>query len=122
MLNKEFTIESLGVFMAETDIEKSDFSVIGWAAKILNDDITTADATFIEILVETDVMNRLFVKEMRKIKHTAKILQKDGSRRIEYFAVHGNVIIYDLYREYPRLQQIQKYTNINGFNVMLFND
>ena len=122
MLNKEFIIESLGVFMAETDIEKSNFSVTGWAAKILNDDITTTDATFIEILVETDVMNALFIKEMRKIKHTANILQKDGTRRIEYFAVHGNVIIYDLYRGYPRLQQIQKYTNVNGFNVMLFND
>ena len=122
MLNKEFTIESLNVFMAETDIEKSDFSVIGWAAKILNDDITTSDNAFVEVLVDTDVMNRLFVKEMRKIKHIANFLQSDGSKRIEYFAVHGNVIIYDLYQGYPRLQQIQKYTNINGFNVMLFND
>jgi hypothetical protein len=59
---------------------------------------------------------------MRKIKHIAHILQKDGSRRIEYFAVHGNVIIYDLYQVYPRLQQIREFTNINGFNVMLFND
>ena len=122
MLNKEFTIESLETLMAETDIISEDFIVIGWAAKILNGDITTSDNTFIEILVDTDVMNRLFVKEMRKTKHIAHILQNDGTRRIEYFTVHGNVIIYDLYQGYPRLQQIQKYTNIDGFNVMLFND
>ena len=122
MLNKEFTIESLNVFITETGIEKSNFSVTGWAAKILNDDITTSDNTFVEVLVDTDIMNPLFIKEMRKIKHIANFLQSDGSKRIEYFAVHGNVIIYDLYQGYPRLQQIQKYTNINGFNVMLFND
>ena len=122
MLNKEFILESIDTFIRETGIEKSNFSVTGWAAKILNDDITTADATFVEILVGTYVMNRLFIKEMRKTKHIANILQKDGTRRIEYFTVHGNVIIYDLYQGYPRLQQIQKYTNIDGFNVMLFND
>ena len=122
MLNKEFTIESLTTLMSETDLEKSNFSVTGWAAKILNDEILTSDNTFIEILVDTDVMNALFIKEMRKTKHIANILQKDGTRRIEYFTVHGNVIIYDLYQGYPRLQQIQKFTNIDGFNVMLFDE
>ena len=122
MFNKEFTIESLNVLMNETGIEKSSFSVIGRCAKILNDEILTSDNTFIEILVDTDVMNALFIKEMRKTKHIANILQKDGTRRIEYFTVHGNVIIYDLYQGYPRLQQIQKFTNIDGFIVMLFDE
>ena len=122
MFNKEFTIESLNVLMDETGLTKSDFSVIGWCAKILVNEIITSDNTFVEILVDTDVMNRLFIKEMRKTKHIANILQKDGTRRIEYFTVHGNVIIYVLYQGYPRLQQMQQYKNINGFNVMLFND
>ena len=122
MFNKEFTIESLETLMVETGLEKVSFSIIGWCAKILNDEILTSDNAFVEILVNTDVMNRLFVKEMRKTKHIAHILQKNGTRRIEYFTVHGNVIIYDLYQGYPRLQQIQQYTNINGFNVMLFDE
>ena len=122
MFNKEFTIESLNVLMDETGLTKSDFSVIGWCAKILVNEIITSDNTFVEILVGSYVMNCLFIKEMRKTKHIANILQKDGTRRIEYFTVHGNVIIYDLYQGYPRLQQIQQYTNIDGFNVMLFDE
>jgi hypothetical protein len=73
-------------------------------------------------MVDIDVMNRLFIKEMRKTKHIANILQKDGTRRIEYFTVHGNVIIYVLYQGYPRLQQLRQYLTIDGFNVMLFED
>ena len=122
MLNKEFILESINVLMNETDINSNNFIVIGWAAKILNDDITTADVNFIEVLVDTDTMNALFIKEMRKIKHIANILQKDGTRRIEYFTVHGNVIIYDLYQGHPSLKKIQKYTNINGFSVMIFDE
>jgi hypothetical protein len=122
MFNKEFTIESLNTLMSETDIEKSNFSVTGWCAKILNDEILTSDNTFVEILVDTNVMNRLFIKEMRKTKHIANILQNDGTYRIEYFTVHGNVIMYDMYQGYRRLQQIQQYKNIDGFNVMIFED
>ena len=122
MLNKEFVLESINVLMNETDIDPNNFIVIGWAARILNGDITTADATFIEIMADTDTMNALFIKEMRKIKHIANILQKDGTRRIEYFAVHGNVIIYDLYQGHPNLKKIQRYTDIDGFSIMLFDE
>ena len=122
MLNKEFILESINVLMNETGVSSENFIIIGWAAKILNTDITTADATFIEILVDSATMNELFIKEMRKNKHIANILQKDGTRRIEYFTVHGNVIIYDLYQGHPSLKKIQRYTNTNGFSVMIFDE